>query len=535
MIRTEARWRRAPRWLAALLLAAGTLASAGFWWALGRDQAVPEVLARGERLQCASYTPFRAGDTPLRFTVDRQRLAEDFTLLSPRVACLRLYSVRGMELVPEIARQYGLTLILGAWIGRDLADNEREVAGLIRLAQAHPDVVQAVLVGNEVLLRREQTAAALAGYLQRVRAAVPQPVSYGDVWEFWLRNPALAADVDFVTIHLLPYWEDEPAGIDAAIAAAAAAREQVVATFPGKAILVGEAGWPSAGRQREVAIPSRVNQARFIRGFVARARSEGWRYNLIEAFDQPWKRLQEGAVGGYWGLFDAQRRDKGVLAGPVSDLPGWRGLLGLALLLAGGLLVTTGSWRVPPAMLLALAAGNGLAVHLHQAGLFSRSPAEMAWFGLLAVTAAAAAWTGCSRWAGGPPRPWHAAVFGSTAVLAAIVMLGLAFDPRYRYFPSAPFLAPALAALAWSPVTGPWRERNRVLALLLLLCLPVVLWLETPRNGQALGWCAVAATLALGLLRRPSQEDGRPPGLKVPASASASSASTTAGAPKRTL
>jgi exo-beta-1,3-glucanase (GH17 family) len=528
-------WRRAPVWLASLVLATAVLSSAAFWWAIGHGQAVPGGLAAGDRLQCASYTPFRGGDTPLRFTVDRQRLAEDFALLSPRVGCLRLYSVRGMELVPEVAREHGLTLILGAWIGRDPADNEREVAGLIRLASQHRDVVQAVLVGNEVLLRREQTAAQLAAYLRRVKAAVPQPVSYGDVWEFWLRNRSLAADVDFVTIHLLPYWEDEPAGIDAAIAAVAAARAKVVAAFPGKDVLVGEAGWPSEGRQREAAVPSRVNQARFVRGFLARARSEGWRYNLIEAFDQPWKRAQEGAVGGYWGLFDADRRDKGVLAGPVSNVPGWRSLAGLAVLLAGLVLLASGTWRSPLAAAIALAGGNGIALHGHQWLLFSRSPAESLWFAALGAVALAATWIGCRRAAGATGRAWHDVVLGLAAALAAIVMLGLVFDPRYRHFPVAVFLAPALAAQWPAPGAGRWRERHGVLAGLLVLGVPVVLWQETLLNGQALGWCAVAGLLALGLLRPSPQGDVRAAGLNTPASASASNASTVAGAPKRTL
>ncbi|MBL8225531.1 MAG: hypothetical protein JNM50_09385 [Chromatiales bacterium] len=528
-------WRHAPVWLASLFLATAVLASAGFWWALGGERAVPGGIAAGDRLQCASYTPFRGGDTPLRFTVDRQRLAQDFALLSPRVGCLRLYSVRGMELVPEVAGEHGLTLILGAWIGRDRADNEREVAGLIRLASQYPDVVQAVLVGNEVLLRREQTAAQLAGYLRRVKAAVRQPVSYGDVWEFWLRNPGLAADVDFVTIHLLPYWEDEPAGIDAAIAAVAAARARVAAAFPGKDVLVGEAGWPSEGRQREAAVPSRVNQARFVRGFLARARSEGWRYNLIEAFDQPWKRAQEGAVGGYWGLFDAERRDKGVLSGPVSDVPAWPGLLGLAVLLAGLVLAAGGTWRSPVAVALAAAGGNGVAMHVHQWQLFSRAPAESLWFAALGAVALAATWLGCRRAAGGAGRPWHDVVLGVAAALAAIVMLGLVFDPRYRHFPVGAFLAPALAALWPVPASGCWRDRHRVLAGLLLVGVPFVLWQETLLNVQALGWCAVAALLALGLLRASPQGDVRVVGLKAPASASASSATTAAGAPKRTL
>ena len=36
------------------------------------------------------------------------------------------------------------------------------------------------------------------------------PVTYADVWEFWLRYREVAAAVDFITIHILPYWEDIP-------------------------------------------------------------------------------------------------------------------------------------------------------------------------------------------------------------------------------------------------------------------------------------------------------------------------------------
>ena len=43
-----------------------------------------------------------------------------------------------------------------------------------------------------------------------------------------------------------------------------------------------------------------------IRDFVARADAYGIDYNIIEAFDQPWK-TNEGGVGPYWGLFDAAR------------------------------------------------------------------------------------------------------------------------------------------------------------------------------------------------------------------------------------
>ncbi|MEX5623722.1 beta (1-6) glucans synthase, partial [Pseudomonas syringae] len=118
-----------------------------------------------------------------------------------------------------------------------------------------------------------------------------------DVWEFWLQHPQVAPEVDFLTIHLLPYWEDDPRGIDDALAHVADVRRVFGTRLAPKDILIGETGWPSEGRPRETAIPSRVNEARFIRGFVAMAESNGWHYNLIEAFDQPWKRANEGAVG----------------------------------------------------------------------------------------------------------------------------------------------------------------------------------------------------------------------------------------------
>jgi exo-beta-1,3-glucanase (GH17 family) len=484
-----------------LVLLAAVAASVAFWWLLGREQHVPGELAAGKRLQCASYTPFTGAETPMAFSVDRARLERDLAQLSPQVGCVRIYSVRGMEQIPEVARDFGMKVIAGAWVSRDDADTEREIAGLIALANRHPDVISAVLVGNEVLLRRERTAEQLLGYLRRVQAAVQQPVSYGDVWEFWLQNPSIVAGADFVTIHLLPYWENDPSDIDAAIAAVTHAHDATAKVFPGMDILIGETGWPSQGRQREGAVPGRVNEARFVRGFVAHAEAKGWHYNLIEAFDQPWKRAQEGAVGGYWGVFDAARNDKHILRGPVSNLPGWRNCMALSLALGTVLLLAGSGWRAPGAVLLAAAAANGVVFHLQQMRLFSRSATETGWFLLLAAVALVLGWLGCRRLRGSPRARWHDALIGSAAALAAIEMLGLAFDSRYRHFPLAVFVAPALAAWLFAPRSGPWRERNRALGLLLVLCMPAVLWQETLLNLQALGWLAVSGVMAAGLLR----------------------------------
>ena len=103
----------------------------------------------------------------------------------------------------------------------------------------------------------------------------------------------------------------------------------MVAAFPGKDILIGEFGWPSAGRMREGALPSPANQARAIQEVLALAKRENYRVNLIEAYDQPWKRQLEGTVGGHWGLYDAYRREAEIRLGRS-------GLEPSALALAGG-------------------------------------------------------------------------------------------------------------------------------------------------------------------------------------------------------
>ena len=126
-------------------------------------------------------------------------------------------------------------------------------------------------------------------------------MTYADVWEFWLRNTDVANAVDFITIQILPYWEDFPVAAGDAMTHVETIRRRLVAAFPGKEILIGEVGWPSAGRMRDGALPSPASQARVIQDVLALSKREKFNVNIIEAFDQPWKRALEGTVGGHWG------------------------------------------------------------------------------------------------------------------------------------------------------------------------------------------------------------------------------------------
>lgn len=311
-------------WLIFLILLNGL-----FFWALNLPQDVGADVPAG-KLNSLSFAPFRMGQDPmLGLFPSTEELDEDLALMGQVTRNIRTYSSAegNMALIPDLAKKHGLTLLQGAWLGAVKADNDAEIAALIRSANEHPDVVKRVLVGNEVLLRQDLPVEALIASIRQVKSAVKQPVSYADVWSIYLKYPQLMKEVDFITIHILPYWEDEP--ISVAQAPAHVERivhqvQQLVSeTAPGKPILIGESGWPSAGKQRGRAVPSVVNEARFMREFIALANKNGLDYNIVEAFNQPWKAAFEGVIGANWGLYDDERRPVFSLTGRVQENPAW--------------------------------------------------------------------------------------------------------------------------------------------------------------------------------------------------------------------
>ncbi|BBK44544.1 beta-1,6-glucan synthase [Allostella vacuolata] len=450
-----------------LALAVGALAVIGanwLFWSLPNRPYDLEARPLG-MIRSVSFAPFRDGQSPLvKRYPSAAEIEEDLTLLKGRVAGVRTYTSReGLEVVPEIARRLGIEVTMSAWIGSESAINDQEVDALIRLANAYPDVIKRVIVGNEVLLRKEQKPDALAGYIRRVRAAVQQPVSYADVWEFWKRNPALADEVDFITIHILPYWENHPSGVEDLQVHVMAAYREIEEAFPGKKLLIGEAGWPSVGRSRGPAVPSLINKARFINGFRILAAEHGVDYNLIEAFDQGWKAKLEGTVGANWGLFSTARVAKWGADGKVVENPHWHihfAITSLGALLLLGWMAATRRELGGHALLWAAAGAQILATAALVAILMEWQVAYSTY--RLLWTAFAAGITGASvvlyalafrglaapRKAGPPGWARSAGrLYTLWAVMAVVHTLLLAFDGRYRDFPNLLFALPVLATL----------------------------------------------------------------------------------------
>jgi hypothetical protein len=179
-------------------------------------------------------------------------------------------------------------------------------------------------------------------------------VTTGEIWQAWIEHPELASAVDFIAAHVLPYWEGH-LGNRRGRSGDPHLRSACGRPIPGKRIVIAEFGWPSAGYNRRDANPDPLVQARVLRSFVARAESLGIDYNIIEAYDQPWKTF-EGGVGPYWGMFDTTRQPKFSWTGPITDPDHWK-LAGIAVLigvlLSLPILSLAGGDRRPDAMLAA--------------------------------------------------------------------------------------------------------------------------------------------------------------------------------------
>ena len=245
----------------ALLLISLSAIVAVWWWL-----ATPITLARAPidpnaKLLCVSYAPFRGEQTPLSPAthVSAEQITQDLAQLARISECVRTYSIEnGLDQVPELAAKAGLKVIQGIWLGSNRLKNLAQISTAVRLTKEFPATITSLVVGNEVLLRGEMTASDLAATIRAVKVQVTVPVTYADVWEFWLRNREVYEAVDFVTIHILPYWEDFPVRAKYAAAHVDAIRRRMAVAFPGKEILVGETGWPSQGRMRDAALPSRI-------------------------------------------------------------------------------------------------------------------------------------------------------------------------------------------------------------------------------------------------------------------------------------
>jgi exo-beta-1,3-glucanase (GH17 family)/cellulose synthase/poly-beta-1,6-N-acetylglucosamine synthase-like glycosyltransferase len=314
------------------LLIAAVFATLTFavWAFLNRPTLEPPWPAR---IQGFAFSPFRMGEDPTHKEMPTDaEIDTDLKLLEGKTLAVRTYSNAGsLADVPQLAERHGINVTVGAWVDNHKDMDETEISTAIELARTHINVVR-VIIGNEVVLRGDIPIEQLEKYLDRARDAIGQPVSTAEPWHVWLAHPELAEHVDFIAVHLLPYWEGVT--VETAVDYSFAQFRRLQKAFPGKPIVVAEIGWPSRGRTRESAVASDANEALFLRRFLKRAEHDQIVYYVMEAFDQPWKAYQEGAVGSYWGVYDVERHPKFEFTAPIVRVPEWHVLAAISVAVA---------------------------------------------------------------------------------------------------------------------------------------------------------------------------------------------------------
>jgi exo-beta-1,3-glucanase (GH17 family) len=497
-----------------------------FLWAGPNQGQAGDVTMPAGKFNSLSYAPYQAWQSPLdKDYPTGAEVAKDLKLVATRANGIRTYSaIEGDYDIGALAKQAGLKVWLGIWISSSPKDNAKEMAAGIAEANKHPNTITRVVVGNEVLLRRDLSVQDLIKDIDYVRARVKQPVAYADVTDFWAKFPQVAPHVDIVMIHFLPYWENQPLGVDAAIAEIKSTTEKFKKMFPGKQISIGETGWPSRGRWRGPAAPSRVNEAVFLREFVTLADREHVDYNLIEAFDQPWKYHDEGVAGANWGIWNAHRHPKFPLEGPVVDHPDWPWYAALGAI-AGCLLYAATGLRNIRLAVPSFALGNGYAiacigtlpllydhwlvldavVNLLLQAIFAfmiirRADTLLRGEALPPVTTGAMTIAALRRFR--LPMNYDALGFVFLAS-AAIFEAMLVFDGRYRDAPMPVFIIPVIAAIFrfWTkdrPSQLGWEEILAANALAILALVDIAL--EGPDNLDFITWNVAALVMAAPII-----------------------------------
>ncbi|MBK8230830.1 MAG: hypothetical protein IT349_17545 [Candidatus Eisenbacteria bacterium] len=289
------------------------------------------------------YGPHRDGQHPGGASPSEAELREDLTILARHWKLVRLYGAVGpcealLRLIAE--EQVPLQVLLGAWIAPEssagdaghvvpdpeaIAANRREIETAIRLANAYPEIVVGVSVGNETQVfwsAHRSPEEQLVSYLREVRAHTAVPITTADDWNFWRlpESAAIANEIDFLLVHAHPLWNGIQ--LDAALDWTSARLAEIRATHPGRRIVLGEIGW-ATGRHTE------GEQARLIKGATGEAEQAEFIHALsawipreqvvtfvFEAFDENWKGgPHPDEVEKHWGLYHTNRQPKPALSG----------------------------------------------------------------------------------------------------------------------------------------------------------------------------------------------------------------------------
>jgi len=294
--------------------------SPGAVWIISEIDISLQPLPDPKLIRGYAYSPYRDCQSPRNgVSPTAQQVSEDLNHLYQASNAIRTYSSLGINQdIAFQAKELGFPVGLGIDLSQDLKKNEQEIQEAKKLAKQ--SLADFIIVGNEVILRKELTPDQVARYLIRVKKAAGLPVAYAEVTSGFVEYnqsgemiakqsmaPIIKA-ADYLLVHIYPYWDG--VSIDQGAAYVANIYEKFRQLFPDKRIIIGETGWPSRGNHNGNAVPTLENQRRFFLEFSALAAQKGIEYFYFSPYEEPWKAPEAGEIGMSWGINTPARLNK---------------------------------------------------------------------------------------------------------------------------------------------------------------------------------------------------------------------------------
>lgn len=303
-----------------------------------------------------SYSGYRHGQHPDRGAGAKnpsdEEILQDLKILTrdSNFGLIRLYdSGKNAETVLRLIRMNNIRLkvMLGAWLSAEVsnhegcawltepipqevldankAKNKKDIENTIRLANQYPDIVVAVNVGNEILVKWTDHMVSLdsvISYVRQVKKSISQPVTVADNHAAWVEHgPTLAKEVDFVAVHTYPLWEDKSVDIDRGLSYSIETIKAVRKAIGKCRIAISEAGWATIASEFGDRV-SEEKQKRYFNELTAWAAKMNITVFFFEAFDEDWKGDAANPLGAekHWGLFTIDRKAKLAMYDKYPDL-----------------------------------------------------------------------------------------------------------------------------------------------------------------------------------------------------------------------
>ncbi|MCU0384149.1 MAG: glycosyl hydrolase family 17 protein [Cyclobacteriaceae bacterium] len=258
-----------------------------------------QVLQGGMHGMC--FSPYEEGQNPGDMLSEKQ-IRRRMEIIRPFIKWIRSFScTEGNELIPKIAKEYGIKTMVGAWLGKDDKVNQQEVKNLIELAKE--GFVDIAAVGNEVLYRKDLTEDELLGFINKVKKEINHiPVGYVDAYYEFDIKPRITEACDVILANCYPYWEG--CHCDYSLLYIKDMLAKATRAAKGKKVIISETGWPSQGTNLHAAMPSYENFMKYFINIQTWSKQENIEIHYFSSFDESWKVGAEGDVGAYWGIWD---------------------------------------------------------------------------------------------------------------------------------------------------------------------------------------------------------------------------------------